>query len=96
MAKLQRHSLTVVLNGTDTNPYHAFNLTQNPFPQISRMENSAACLRLQSLGGDPIPHATAAQYIGERLKGFSEEFIYLVVGHFVPGKMIKFEVYWDE
>lgn len=85
--------ITVELNGTDVNPYHKLGLTQNPFPQTAKYEYDAACLCVQSLGGDPIPDT---DYIRERLKGFSAEFIELCVSQFRPGQLIKFVVEWNE
>jgi hypothetical protein len=66
--------ITVALNGTDKNPFEQYGVTQNPFPQIAEYEYAPACLRLQKLGGLPIPQNNAEQYIRETLKGFSEEF----------------------
>lgn len=88
-----RRTLAIVLNGTGENPYHRMGLTQNPFPQMGRMETDAACLALQSLGGDPIPDT---DYIRAKLKGhFSEEVIALCCREFRPGEMVSFGVYWD-
>lgn len=84
--------LRVVLNGTDTNPHHKWGLTQNPFPQLGMAQHDAACLRLQSLGGDPIPNV---EYIREKLKDyFTDEFIDLCCREFKPGEMVKFHVHW--
>ena len=86
-------TIKVSLNGTNSNPFHAFGLTQNPFPQIAEHEYAGACLRLQKLGGDPIPNV---EYIRETLKGFSEEFVELCCKQFVPGKYVTFDVEWKE
>jgi len=82
------------LNGTGANPYHKFGLTQSPFPQIAKAQYTEACLRMQSLGGDPIPHDSFALYIRERLRGFSEEFIVGAIARFRPGEMVEIEVSW--
>lgn len=89
-------TLDVYLNGTDTNPWHDYGLVQNPFPQIAEAEHVGACLRLQSLGGNPIPHDRYEEYIRERLEGFTEEFIKCCIDRFVPGKLIKFTVKWGK
>lgn len=82
--------IKVYLNGTDTNPFHKFGLTQNPFPQTAKHEWDAACLRLQALGGDPIPNR---QYIRDHLRGWvSDELINLCVDRFEQGKMVKFVI----
>lgn len=81
--------LRVVLNGTDENPWHKMGLTQNPFPQLARAETDGAVLRLQSLGGDPIPHT---DYIRERLHGFTPEFVELVCSKFKKGEIVRFLV----
>lgn len=88
-------TIMVHLNGTPENPFHKLGLTQNPFPQIAEHKWSGACLRMQSLGGDPIPHDTYSEYIRERLKGFSEELIGLCISRFQPGKYVTLEVSWD-
>lgn len=85
--------LRVSLNGTDENPWHKHGLTQNPFPQLGRAEWDAQCLRLQSLGGDPIPDT---QYIRERLRGFSEEFVELCCREFRKGEIVKFVVTFQD
>jgi hypothetical protein len=81
--------LIVALNGTSENPWHRIGLTQNPFPQIAKYEVAEACVRLQSLGGDPIPNV---KYIRDKLKGFSEEFIDLCCKNYRPGEFVKFDV----
>lgn len=89
-------TIRVELNGTAENPYHKLGLTQNPFPLIPQAQYSGACLRLQSLGGDPIPHDRAEAYIREKLSGFSQEFVDLCVSRFKPGEVVEFEVSWGE
>jgi hypothetical protein len=81
--------LKVELNGTNENPYNVFGLTQNPFPQIAKMEYMHHCLNLQKLGGEPIPNV---EYIREVLKGWSEEFIELCCSRFKPGEYVEFIV----
>lgn len=89
-----RTKLKVELNGTDENPFHKMGLTQNPFPQLAKAEHDSACLKLQSLAGDPIPNT---DYIRERLKDhFSDEFIELCCEEFKPGEFVKFYVTWDD
>jgi hypothetical protein len=51
----EKFQFEVVLNGTDTNPYHKYGLEKNPFPQIARYEYTAHMLHIAHLGGDPIP-----------------------------------------
>lgn len=86
-------NLRVQLNGTAVNPYHKWGLTQNPFPQLGTAETNAACLRLQSLGGDPIPNE---QHIRDTLRGFSDEFVELCVQNFKPGEYVSFIATWPE
>src|SRR5689334_15285804 len=86
--------IRVELNGTKVNHWHKLGLTQNPFPQIARAEYTGACIRLQSLGGDPIPEGRAAAYIRERLEGFTEEFINLCIQQYRPGAMVRFIATW--
>lgn len=85
--------LKVLLNGTKENPWLRLGVTQNPFPQIARAEYSAACLRLQKLGGDPIPNV---EYIRETLVGFTPEFVALCCKNFKPGQMVAFTVNFPE
>ncbi len=88
-----RYKVRVALNGTKENPWHVFGLTQNPFPQLGKAEYDRACLIVQSLGGDPIPNT---DYIRERLKGFSEEFVDGCCARFRPGEMVVFEIFWKQ
>jgi hypothetical protein len=85
----------VDLNGTVTNPFHKWGLTQNPFLHSPKMEYDGACRQLASLGGDPIPHNAAEGYIRKCLTGFSPEFVDLCVAQFRPGEMVRFEVFWE-
>lgn len=79
----------VKLNGTDQNPWHKYGLKANPFPQVAKYEYVGACMRMQSLGADPIPNV---EYIRERLKGFSPEFVNVCCERFQKGRMVQFEV----
>jgi len=88
-----KRTLEVVLNGTDTNPFHRFGCTQNPFPQSGEYASVGNTLKLQSLGGDPIPNT---QYIRDTLKGFSSEFVELCCKNFKPGELVRFTVYWED
>jgi len=85
--------LEVVLNGTDTNPYHKLGLTQNPFPQLGKAQYDQHVLALQSLGGNPIPDT---DYIRKVLKGWSAEFVDLCCKTFRKGEMVKFTVTFGE
>jgi hypothetical protein len=85
--------LYVELNGTDSNPYHTMGLTQNPFPQTARFGEDSFTLRLQSLGGDPIPNT---DYIRRKLRGFSTEFIELCCKNFRKGEIVKFTATYHE
>jgi hypothetical protein len=84
---------TVKLNGTETNPYHQFGLGLNPFPQLGRYEYAAQLLHLAKLGADPIPDPN---YIRRHLRGWSEEFVEVCCSRFEKGKMVEFEVYFEE
>ncbi len=81
--------LKVELNGTTRNPYHVYGLSQNPFPQIAEYGRSGDILALQSLGGDPIPNT---DYIREKLKNWSDEFVDLLCKKFVKGEYVEFTV----
>lgn len=85
--------ILVELNGTDKNPYHKLGLTQNPLPQIPRAEYTPQILKLQKLGGDPIPDT---DYIRQVLAGWSEEFIELCCKQFKKGEMVKFYAVFNE
>jgi hypothetical protein len=91
---MTKYTLTVRLNGTDTNPWHKLYLTQNPFPQIAKHEFMAGEMAINSLDGDPL---TGPEDIRRRLRGkVSDEFIELCVQQFKPGEHVIFEVYFDE
>lgn len=83
--------IKVCLNGTDVNPYHRFGLRCNPFPQTGNARDDKYCMIVQELGGDPIPNV---EYIREKLKGFSAEFVDLCVSKFVAGEYVEFTVEW--
>lgn len=90
----QMAEVRIELNGTDTNPWHKFGLTQNPFPQLARMETDRYVLRWQGLGGDPIPDA---DYIRSHLKGYAtQELIELCVASFRKGTLVKFIITWPD
>jgi hypothetical protein len=91
---MDNYTLRVELNGTNENPWHRFALTQNPFPQIAKAEYHRQCLRVQGLGGNPIPDV---QYIRNYLRGYaSDEFIELCCANFKKGKIVRFTVTFDE
>jgi hypothetical protein len=85
----------VCLNGTNENPYHQYHLSQNPFPQFAVYPYDAACLRLQALGGDPIPNT---DYIRQTLAGFEASFVEGICRRFEPGKYVRFYITfpWDD
>jgi hypothetical protein len=89
MDKPNKIALIVKLNGTNENPWHRMNLTQNPFPQIPRAELMAAMTQLASLDGDPL---TGPDDIRSRLTGWSDEFIELCVAKFKPGELVEFSI----
>jgi hypothetical protein len=84
-------TLTVRLNGTDENSWHKFGLTQNPFPQLAKMEYDRFTLHLAALDGDPIPDT---DYIRNHLKGWDPEFVKLCCLKFKKGKRVTFIVEW--
>lgn len=75
-------NIEVVLNGTDENPFAQFGLKQNPFPQSVGAEFTAAVIRLQRLGGEPIPNT---DYIRAILHDFNPEFVDLCCKLYKPG-----------
>ena len=83
----------VVLNGTNSNPYHRLGLEFNPIPQLPRAEYTQGCLQIQKLAGPPIPDTA---YIRETLKGFSEEFIQGCCDRFRPGERVAFDITFPE
>lgn len=85
--------LTVALNGTKVNPYAKMGLKQNPFPQIAKYEYTAHMLKLQSLGGEPIPDVA---HIKRVLQGWSPEFVALCCRNFKPGEYVVFDVTFPE
>jgi hypothetical protein len=82
-------TITVTINGTAQNPWHRYNLRQNPFPQLAKAEYDAACRAIASLDGDPI---TDAQQIRDRLPGFGAPFVELCVSQYRPGQRVCFRV----
>jgi len=84
--------IRVALNGTSFNRYQELKLKFNPFPQIADAHYTQACLRLQELGGEPIPDV---DYIRQKLKGFSDEFVDLCCRNFKKGEYVEFIVFWS-
>lgn len=89
-------SLTVRLNGTNSNPFNRLGLRANPFTELGRAEWDAYERQLQKLGADPIPPEQAEAYIRETLVGFSDEFVTACVQSYKPGEMVTFEVTFPE
>jgi len=86
------NTITVRLNGTDTNPWSRMGFTQNPFPQMARAELSQADRALSSLDGEPLK---GVDDIRARLNGVaSDEFIELCCLQFKPGKRVVFTATW--
>jgi hypothetical protein len=94
--KEKRQAFEVTINGTDENPWYAFGLTQNPFPQIPVRQLQRAMEQLASLDGEPIKPEGYATEIRKRLEGWSEEFVLLCIQNYKPGQRISFEVYLPE
>ncbi len=86
-------TFTVRLNGLDKNPYANWGLKQNPFPQIADEKYSRHLLHLAALGGEPIPDQ---EFIRLWLKGWSDEFVNLCCKKFEKGKMITFDVTFND
>jgi hypothetical protein len=84
--------VNVVLNGTDTNPFHKFGLKRNPFPQIARAEYAAANDLLARLEAEPIKDTSELR---SRLDGCSDEFIDLCCAQFKPGEMARFTIEFE-
>jgi hypothetical protein len=81
------YSLEVTINGTGANPWHRWNLTCNPFPQLGKAEFAAGERALASLDGDPV---TCAQDIRDRLPGFAPAFVDGVIARWRPGERVRF------
>jgi hypothetical protein len=82
-----RLAMEVVINGTDTNRWHAYGLTCNPFPQLGRAEFAAGERQIASLDGDPV---RGPEDIRERLAGFAPAFIEGVIERWQPGERVAF------
>lgn len=85
--------LTVRLNGTKTNPYHALGLERNPFPQLADARYDVFEKRLAQLAAEPIPDKS---HIRNILDGWSPEFVKLCCDKFIAGKMVVFDVDFPE
>ncbi len=90
---MKTKTIRVALNGTATNPFRQLGLLHNPFPQTANARWDAACMLVQSLGGEPIPDQA---YIRKTLEGFSPAFIELCCRQFRVGKYVVFTVTWPE
>jgi len=79
--------MEIRINGSGENPWHIYQLKQNPFPQLGIYEYNAFDQMVNSLDGDPIK---SEDDIRERLKGCSEEFIKLCISAYQPGHRVRF------
>jgi hypothetical protein len=89
MKKREQIEVEVVINGSDVNAWHAYDLTCNPFPAVPKYEFGRFNKVLQQLDGDPIRSVEDLQRI---LLGGSPEFLELCVRHYVPGERTRFTV----
>jgi hypothetical protein len=86
-------TVTIRLNGTDTNPWHKMGLKQNPFPQMAKAEYAGADMLIASLDGEPIKDEDDLR---KRLTGCSQQFIDLCVQNFKKGERTSFEISFPE
>jgi hypothetical protein len=83
-------TVTIRLNGTDTNSWHKFSLRCNPFPQFAQYELDRGMHAINELDGDPLNGPTDIQ---QRLQGrVSQELIDLCIRQFKPGERVEFDV----
>lgn len=82
--------MTVTVNGTCENRWARYGLRHNPFPALPLSTAPIpAQMQLASLDGDPVRSAVD---ITERLRGFSREFVALVIDQWRPGERVTFTV----
>lgn len=90
--------ITIRINGTDTNPWHRFGLTRNPFPQVGLREWDSFDRFLAELGAKPMPTTEALnKFLAEarelaiphRRDDF-DRFCEVVRMHYVPGDIASF------
>jgi hypothetical protein len=77
--------VTFTINGTRTNPFAYWGLSQNPFPSSGIHEFAAAEARLASLGGEPV---LSEDDIRDRLRGFDPAFVERCIRAWVPGQIV--------
>jgi hypothetical protein len=83
--------VTVVLNGTNENPYHKMGLKRNPFPTIARadLRFRAANEILADLAANPIRDVDDLR---RRMEGCTPEFVEGCVARFQKGKRVRFTI----
>lgn len=87
--------ITVTINGTDTNRWHSYGLTCNPFPQIpiAGPDYNSANSILQKLDSDPIQSENELRAI---LEGCDKRFIELCCQYYKVGEVTSFGVSWPD
>ena len=78
--------LQIVLNGTNENLWKQYGKTFNDTAQIGGIYRDI-CLRIQELGGEPIPNT---EYIRNKLVGFHPGFVEYICSRFEKGKIVRF------
>jgi hypothetical protein len=81
---------TVTLNGTAENPYTRMGFTQNPFPQIAKVEYSRLNQALAVLAFRPMPTAEHLLATLKELGCASAEFINSCLANYEPGQRTSF------
>lgn len=82
-------TMTVTINGTDSNRWNRLGMTQNPFPQLGKSEYDIGEMQIASLDADPV---TGPDDIRQRLRGFSDEFIEGCISRYTPGERVRFTI----
>jgi hypothetical protein len=82
-------TMTITINGSATNPWEAYGLRANPFPQIGKAELTNADRIIRSLDSDPIRDEADLR---ERLNGCTPEFIEGCVARYRPGERVRFNI----
>lgn len=82
-------TITVVLNGSNQNPFERMGLRCNPFPQVGDYELMPLQSRLAELGGEPIKDEADLR---KRLEGFTPGFIEGCINRYIPGQVVKFTI----
>lgn len=90
--------ITIILNGTDTNPFLKYGLLMNPFPAIPKRQYAAVNLALARLAAEPLSGPDDIRRILEPVVtgAAGEQLIAACCEMFKKGERVEFDVTYPD